>query len=565
MKRIAIVLVALFSYGSAKSETPQSCDSLVYCQGELLDTVQSSKIFSDSKTFVDMSQVNPVNKTLDNFNKLMNSTNNNPTRDEVEKFVEENFVSKGELEEWTPPDFKSNPAFLKSINDLVIRDFARTLVSIWLDLGRKVKSEVNEEPDRYSLIPLPNGFIVPGGRFQEVYYWDSYWIIKGLLLSEMTDTVRGMLENFLSLVERYGFIPNGSRVYYLNRSQPPLLALMVGLYIENTNDIDWLRQYIDVVEEELMWWLNNRVIDVEKDGVKYTLAHYASESGTPRPESYSQDVNTCLSYQDQTDKENCYKNLKSGAESGWDFSTRWFFDSEGGTNTNLTGIQTTRVIPVDLNSFLCKAFKVMGELYTLVGNDKKSNQWQEKSASWQKSIELVLYDREDGIWHDYDMVLSQPRKLFFPSNFAPLYCDCYDTAFRDEYGSKAAKYFVDQGINDFQGGIPTSLEQSGEQWDMPNAWPPLQEMVILGLKSTGNLEAVKISKNVAKRWVTANIRGYISKKDMFEKYDAINSGEYGGGGEYTVQTGFGWTNGVALSIINTYYVNSDTYKIARRR
>lgn len=215
---------------------------------------------------------------------------------------------------------------------------------------------------------------------------------------------------------------------------------------------------------------------------------------------------------------------------------------------------------MDLNSYLCKAFKTLSQLYNILGNADKSNQWLEKSASWQKSIELVLYNKEDGIWYDYDMALSQPRKLFFPSNFAPLYCECYDTEFKDEYGAKAANYFNDQGINDYNGGVPTSLERSGEQWDLPNAWPPLQEMVILGLRNTGNVEALKISKTFATRWVNANIRGYMSHGAMFEKYDAIKSGEYGGGGEYRVQSGFGWTNGVALSIINTYYVNSNKYR-----
>lgn len=298
MKHLTIIIIAFVGCNNVYSDTIQSCDSPVYCQGELLDVVQKFQIFNDSKSFVDMSQTHSMNETLENFQQLIDSTNNNPTKEQIEQFVEDNFVSQGELDDWTPSDFKSNPAFLRNIDDVVVRDFARTLVSIWPQLGRKVKSEVSEDPSRYSLISLPNGFIVPGGRFQEVYYWDSLWIIKGLLISEMTETVRGMLENFLSLVERYGFVPNGSRVYYLNRSQPPLLAMMVGLYIENTNDVDWLRQHIDVVEKELTWWLNNRVIDVEKDGVKYTLAHYASESGTPRPESYSQDVNTCASFDD---------------------------------------------------------------------------------------------------------------------------------------------------------------------------------------------------------------------------------------------------------------------------
>nr|CAI5865772.1 unnamed protein product [Callosobruchus analis] len=102
-----------------------------------------------------------------------------------------------------------------------------------------MKPSVLDEPDQHSLIPVPNGFIIPGGRFKEIYYWDSYWIIQGLLISEMTETAKGMLENFIAIVDKYGFVPNGCRVYYLNRSQPPLLSLMVGLYIEATRDIPW--------------------------------------------------------------------------------------------------------------------------------------------------------------------------------------------------------------------------------------------------------------------------------------------------------------------------------------
>lgn len=195
----------------------QSCNSRVYCQGSLLDTVQRARIFSDSKTFVDMSQTNSEEVTLRNFDALLVKTNNNPTKAEVSQFVKENFKNDSELETWTPEDFNPSPSFLKTIKDDEIKTFASNLVGIWPSLGRKVSSTVFQNPEKHSLIGVPNGIIIPGGRFKEFYYWDSYWIIEGLLISEMPRTARGMIENLLSMVETYGFVPNGGRVYYLNR------------------------------------------------------------------------------------------------------------------------------------------------------------------------------------------------------------------------------------------------------------------------------------------------------------------------------------------------------------
>lgn len=276
----------------------QSCDSQIYCQGELLNTIQyTQKLFADSKNFVDRSQVHDANVTLANFDILMNETDNNPSKEQLETFLNENFLTEGELEEWTPSDYNENPSFLKRIENREVYEFAKNIVSIWPTLARRVKDEVQEHPDRHSLIYVPNGFIIPGGRFKEIYYWDSYWIIKGLLISEMDKTAKGMLENFLSLIRRYGFVPNGSRIYYLNRSQPPLLSLMVGLYIDATKDVDWLKENIQTLEEELNWWLNNRTVDVAKNNTIHKLARYASESGTPRPESYSEDIQTCSRFQ----------------------------------------------------------------------------------------------------------------------------------------------------------------------------------------------------------------------------------------------------------------------------
>ncbi|XP_072382774.1 trehalase-like [Diabrotica undecimpunctata] len=534
----------LFSYISA--ETVQSCDSLIYCQGKLLDTVQSARIFSDSKTFVDLSQRQSPDETLGNFKKFMAKYNDNPSKDEVSKFVEDNFKDNKELLEWTPPDFNENPSFLDGIKDPKVLEFAKILVNIWPNLARKVDESVSKHQDQHSLIYLPHGFIIPGGRFKEIYYWDTYWIIKGLLLSEMTETVKGILENFLSLVDRYGFVPNGSRVYYLNRSQPPLLSLMVGLYIDATNNKDWLEANVDILEKELTWFLTNRMTSVHG----HKMARYACPSGTPRPESYYEDTVTCQSFKDK-DKEQCYKNLKSGAESGWDFSSRWILREDGTSGPDLPDIDTFRVIPVDLNAFLCKSFKELSRFYSILGNVDKAQEWSGRADKLEKGIQKFLYSEEYGVWYDFDIKSGKSRKGFYPSNLAPLWTGDFDK--NPETGEKVVQYLKNNNIDDFKGGIPSSLLDSGEQWDMPNAWPPLQEIVILGLKNTNNSVALDMAEELAKRYVDACMLGYEKTQMMYEKYDATTPGASGGGGEYNPQTGFGWTNGVALSLIDTFY------------
>lgn len=304
-----IQLVSLLCIDYVFSVTVDSCDSPIYCKGDLLHTIQYTvKVFNDSKSFVDLSQINSPEETLAHFKNLMSKTNNKPTREDVQQFLKDNFKEEGELDDWTPPDFKPNPAFLNKIPDYSTRNFAKHLVGIWPKLGRKVNETVSKYPDRHSLIPLPNGFIVPGGRFKEIYYWDSYFVIKGLLISEMNETARGMIENLLSLVKRYGFIPNGSRVYYLNRSQPPLLTRMVKLYIDATNNKAWLKNNIATLEQEMNWWMQNRMVSFGKNGTNYTMARYAVDSNTPRPESYWEDIETCASYKTTAKKVgSCYR------------------------------------------------------------------------------------------------------------------------------------------------------------------------------------------------------------------------------------------------------------------
>lgn len=560
MRRLLALLTVLLVKSCASSAT-QSCKSLIYCQGKLLDTVQMARIFNDSKSFVDMRMRRPQDEILRRFDELMKATSNEPSREQLEGFVGENFEEGNEIEEWNPKDYNSQPGFLKKIDDVVVRDFARNLVHLWPVLARKVRPEVKENEDRYSMIPVPNGFIIPGGRFREFYYWDSYWILQGLLISEMHETARGMLDNFIFMVNKYGFVPNGGRVYYLNRSQPPLLTLMAATYLKQTQDLVWLKSNVKSLDKELRYWLDNKLVNVKRDGVEYTLAHYQANSATPRPESYSQDVATASFFDNEADRLKCFAELKSGAETGWDFSTRWIFDANGTQFANLSYIEASRVIPVDLNSFLCRDFKELSRFYKILGDHKNAEFWNEKYKYWQKAIAKILWDDQDGIWYDYDSLAEKPRRLFFPSNVAPLWAQISpeDTKF----ARRALAYLKEKQVLEFPGGIPTSLVNSGEQWDYPNAWPPLQAFIIQGLDRCGLPEGREMAEKQAKKWLKANIRGFMDSHEMFEKYDALRSGKFGGGGEYTVQSGFGWTNGVALELIVRYYTGGAPRKHKR--
>lgn len=556
---VTFVLCCISCFGNTQRYSIPSCDSEIYCQGNLLDTVQTARLYPDSKTFVDMKMKKPSSEILEEFDALMQNTNQNPTKQQIQQFVDDNFEEGNELEDWSPPDYNNRPKFLNNIDNVVLRDFARNLVRLWPILARRVRPEVIENADRYSLIPVPNGFIIPGGRFREFYYWDTYWIIQGLLISDMDESARGIIENFFSMVEKYGFIPNGGRVYYLNRSQPPLLTLMGAAYYEKTKNKEWLKSNIKYFDQELSHWINHRTAEFEKDGVKYTLGYYNTDSGSPRPESYIEDIRTAAFFDNQEDRMKCYSELKSGAEAGWDFSSRWIFSDDGRNAGNLSNIEVSRLAPVDLNAFLCKAFKTISEFYKELGDEKNSAFWAEKSTYWQKLIDQILWNEEDGIWYDYDMQLQKHRKYFYPSNVSPLWAQTFDPQNGPRLGKRVLNYLYTKKIIDYPGGIPTSLEQSGEQWDFPNAWPPLQAIVIQGLYRSGDPTAKDQAVKLAHKWIKANIRGYMDTQEMFEKYDAEVSGMYGGGGEYTVQSGFGWTNGVVLEFIHEYFSkrNSD--------
>ncbi|KAJ2880041.1 hypothetical protein FB639_002929, partial [Coemansia asiatica] len=311
----------LFAPPSASVQSlrlPQKrCDHPIYCDGPLLKAVQLAGIFDSDKTFVDMPTRKPVDKVVGEFYKLPA----NATKSQLTKFVEDNFYPAGsdivevELEDWN-----ENPPFLKGITDPVLRGYGMSLHNQWKKLGRKRNTSFLCSGCESSLLPVKNTFIASGdSSSREFRYWNTYYVEIGLLKSGLFKTAKGILQNLLDAVSQYGFVPTGGRIYYTDRTEPPLLALMVKTYFEATNDLDFVLQALPLLKKEHAFWDEHRSVNItytrkaagssldKRDGVKVvttktttygpslfsTAIDTNNNSGTGdsylRPESYSTD------------------------------------------------------------------------------------------------------------------------------------------------------------------------------------------------------------------------------------------------------------------------------------
>ncbi|KAK9759682.1 hypothetical protein K7432_017059, partial [Basidiobolus ranarum] len=342
------------------------CDSPIYCPGPILDQIQKAKLYPDSKTFVDKPTSKPLNQVLAAFNLLSANANN----DTIAQFVKDNFLDAGmELVPADLPEYKERPEFLGNIKDEILRGWGQVVHSYWKKLTRRVDESFLCEGCVTSLLDIKRPFVIPGGRFREIYYWDTYFVVEGLLLSELPGTAKNMIENFLDLIDKYGFMPNGARIYYLNRSQPPLLTQMVKIYYEKTGDIELLRRALPTLDKEYDFWINNHTIDIDH-GKKYQLSHYNSLNEHPRPESYIEDYNTVeKSGLNAQQKKDLYADIATGAESGWDYSSRWLKVYPGRNESGpeiLRSLNTRKIVPADLNAILYMNEKILGDFHKTV-------------------------------------------------------------------------------------------------------------------------------------------------------------------------------------------------------
>lgn len=318
---------------------------------------------------------------------------------------------------------------------------------------------------------VPNPHIVPGGRFREFYYWDSYWIMLGLLTTEMHSTVKGMLGNFLSLVEGHGFIPNGGRLYFSGRSQPPLLIPMVKEYFDVTNDLEFIQSSMLTMEKEFDYWWINKTIQVRG----HSVAIYADLfTNGPRPESYAEDVAMASELETPAQKEFLYAELKAACESGMDFTSRWFVPADGSNNGTLFDIRARAIVPVELNAVLYWNAQILSEFAELLNDTVKAAAYRVKADQFYAAVQDLFWNEEIGAWLDWDLVNERQRDFFVPTNLSPLWTGCFNHTNKAHLANRVLAYIEREGLDRYPGGVPNTLERSGEQWDFPNVWPPMQ-------------------------------------------------------------------------------------------
>ncbi|GAU99218.1 Treh [Ramazzottius varieornatus] len=539
------------------------CSSLVYGYGPLLEAVQMLSVYLDSKSFVDKPLKNrEIDAVLADFEEL--KSREQLTNENVKDFVNQNFLPIGsELVEYRPPDWKSvengGLPLIKEIEDEELKKFAELIHNKWETLGRVFQPWVSDQPTHNSLIPVPYPFIIPGGRFREIYYWDSFWIIQGLLVSGMHVTARGMILNCVALINRFGHVPNGNRIYYMKRSQPPFLALMVDAYrlhrnVPEDDRASIISEVLPALEREHAFWMKKRAVSVTtSEGETFTLNVYRGGIRCPRPESYREDKEHAHHLDGLRTPADFFTNVAAGCESGWDFSTRWLDDpltSDFGT------IRTEDIVPVDLNAYIYTQEYLLSEFYELTGNMEKSKYYADLATERADAIQAVFWNDEKKMWRDYDLKHGRQREEFYIAHVAPLFARCRGSKVDVTETGFMLEVIVSediQKVTSYLGGFPCSFIEYVRptcQWDYPNAWPPMQMMLIESFAANPDLRSAVIAW--AQKWLNVVYSGFKGSGYFYEKYDVNNPGAYGGGGEYVVQEGFGWTNGGILRLLELF-------------
>ncbi|XP_002523413.2 trehalase [Ricinus communis] len=514
----------------------------------------------DPKLYVDFSLKFNLSTTVKAFNELPRSGNGTVLVKDLEKFIATYFdgPSKDVLY-YDPPDFVPEPdGFLPKVENQEVRIWALKVHSLWKNLSRKVSDEVEKHPELHTLLPLPAApVIIPGSRFRELYYWDSYWVIRGLLASKMYETANAIVNNLIFLVNTYGYALNGGRAYYTNRSQPPLLSAMVCDIYKTTGDMELAKRALPALLKEHQFWNSeiHKVTIMDAQGNDHNLSRYYAMWNKPRPEATTKDKKFASKFLNSTQKEQFYRELASTAESGWDFSTRWMRNP-----SEFTSLATTSILPVDLNVFLLKMELDIVFFAKETGEESIVERFVKASQARKKAINSIFWNDKMGQWLDYwltDETCQESHKWkacnqsqnVFASNFSPLWIDLLnsDTALVEKVmGSLQSSGLL------CAAGIATSLTNSGQQWDFPNGWAHLQHIIVEGLEKSGLQEAKSLAEDIAMRWVRTNYIGYMKTGAMHEKYNVEKWGESGGGGLYVPQTGFGWSNGVVLAFLEEF-------------
>lgn len=486
--------------------------------GELFEQVQLTAVFPDSKAFVDALPDRPPEQVLGEYRQLRGQ----PGFD-LKKFIAERFA---------PP-----PNVAAEFRTVAGRDVREHIDALW-----KVLERTPEDQRPYSSrLALPHRYVVPGGRFNEIYYWDSYFTMQGLEESGRHDLTLDMIANFGWLIDRYGHIPNGNRSYFLSRSQPPFFAAMIELAAAKEGKGVYAKYLLQLTREYQFWMdgvstlapgsAHRRVVKLPDGAI---LNRYYDDRNVPREEAYKEDVATARLA--GAGSPEIYRNLRAAAESGWDFSSRWF------AGKTLATIHTIDLLPPDLNSLLYQLELTIAKGCEQTSDTACARQMKGKAEARKAAMTRYLWNETAGAFTDYDWRAKRSNARVTAATVYPLYFNMASKA-----QGKAVAATVRSTLLQPHG-LATTTVRTGEQWDDPNGWAPLQWLAIQGLNNYGERQ---LAATIAQRWVGKNLQVFKATGKLVEKYDVAGAAA-GGGGEYPLQDGFGWTNGVLRKLLALY-------------
>ena len=510
---LALCVAALPVWGDAELETPQQQFQ------ELFVAVQESQIFSDGKSFVDAVPNSSPDQILQEFRARRPNSD-----DTLRRFVASHFTMPA------PAEAPSSPPQLVPLREHI--DL------LWNDLTRRTPAA----PAYSSLLPLPRPYVVPGGRFREIYYWDSYFTMLGLGSAGRNDLIEDMVKDFAYLIDTFGHVPNGARTYYLSRSQPPFFFAMVSLLSPQDPSASYAR-YLTQLRREHAFWMEgekalpagtaHRHVVALADGS--ILNRYWDDSDSPRDESFRED--TLLAGSSGRQPAQLYRDIRAAAESGWDFGSRWFADGHSRAT-----IETTAIIPVDLNSLLYGMELAIRAGCERSGDADCAAQFKRRAVQRRAAIDHYLWDAS-GTYLDYRWTQRTRVPRLSAAAIYPLFVGAASARQAHAVAVTLRAHLLAAG------GVVTTTLTTGQQWDAPNGWAPLQWLAVSGLLGYGE---PALARTIACRWLSNVSSVYQRTGKLVEKYDVVDTGRKGGGGEYPAQDGFGWTNGVTERLLELY-------------
>jgi len=432
---------------------------------------------------------------------------------------------------------------------------------------RRLPEEIPQIRER-GLLYLPRPYVVPGGRFNEMYGWDSYFIQLGLLRDGRIELAKDMADNFLYEIRQYGKILNANRTYYLTRSQPPFLTeMLLGVY-RQTRDRSWLADSVEAAMKYYSYWTSephltaatglSRYFDLGDGPAPEVLASEVNSSGrnhydlvkdyfrTHRVEAY--DVSRFYDRKRDDLTPLFYKGDRSMRESGFDPSARF-----GPFNADVIEYN-----PVCLNSLLYVMEKEMAEILEIVGRGAEAQKWRTRATERAERVNRLLWDAKDGLYYDYNFAQARIRRYPFLTTFYPLWAGI---------ANKDQAERVRKALGKFErpGGLRTSTNRSGDQWDAPFGWAPLELIAVEGLRRYGyNADANRI----AEKFLGMVNQEFHRTGTILEKYDVERgAGDIQGQVRYgytSNEVGFGWTNGV-FKVLLDELLPVDRQRVLERR